>query len=169
MRNLINKKIIFGILIGIILTSSTVYAINYVAKDILFEPSNDNWNVDNVEDALNDLYLNSDTVLWKNDNVSVEFPAQTIELDLDRYSSILIISAYSSTYTDSKYNSYIIIKKGETGVLSNMYDNSSNDYTYRNITVTSNSVEFSGGYNGASTSSNINAKRCIPTYIIGIK
>lgn len=54
----INFKIIIAIVItAIICVSTTVYAsYNYFAKDIGFTPKNENWQVDNLEDAINDLY-----------------------------------------------------------------------------------------------------------------
>ena len=53
-----NFKIIIAIVItAIICVSTTVYAsYNYFAKDIGFTPKNENWQVDNLEDAVNDLY-----------------------------------------------------------------------------------------------------------------
>jgi len=60
------KKIIFGIVIGIILCSGIVYGVNlYKSEDIQYQPSDAGWEVSNVSDALNDLYSNSssETVL----------------------------------------------------------------------------------------------------------
>ena len=53
-----NFKIIIAIVItAIICISTTVYAsYKYFAKDIGFTPKNENWQVDNLEDAVNDLY-----------------------------------------------------------------------------------------------------------------
>lgn len=56
MKNNIGKIIIFvlGVISG---TCISVYAAyNYYAKDISFTPKNENWQVDNIEDAINDLY-----------------------------------------------------------------------------------------------------------------
>ena len=53
-------KVILGTIVGIIIgTSITVYAYNYQAKDIGFKPTNEAWKVDNVEDAINQLYNNT--------------------------------------------------------------------------------------------------------------
>lgn len=54
----VNFKIIIAVIItAIICISTTVYAsYNYFAKDIGFTPKNENWQVDNLEDAVNDLY-----------------------------------------------------------------------------------------------------------------
>ena len=53
------KKIIFGIITGIILCGGLVYAANSLAKDVTYKPDDETWNVSNVEEALNDLYKNS--------------------------------------------------------------------------------------------------------------
>ncbi len=55
------KKRKFILIILVILISSivSVYSLNLCnAKDILFNPSDNNWNVETIEDALNDLYEN---------------------------------------------------------------------------------------------------------------
>ena len=52
------KKIIYGIIIGIVLCSGIVYAASYLASDISYTPSDTSWKVSNVNDALNDLYSN---------------------------------------------------------------------------------------------------------------
>jgi len=51
-----NIKLFIGILIGIVLTSTVVYAVNLGANNISFEPTDENWNVSTVQGALNDLY-----------------------------------------------------------------------------------------------------------------
>ena len=59
-----NKKDIFMLVIGLLLgTSITVYAYNYYAKDISFEPSDESWEVDNVGSAINDLYTNQNETI----------------------------------------------------------------------------------------------------------
>ena len=51
------KNPIFTFIIGLVLAGSVVgvVAYNYNAKDIKYNPSDDSWNVNNVEDAINDL------------------------------------------------------------------------------------------------------------------
>ena len=50
------KKFILGMIAGILLCSSAVYAASYYAKDVKYEPTDSSWDVSNVHDALNDLY-----------------------------------------------------------------------------------------------------------------
>ena len=47
---------LFGFLIGIILCSGIVYATNYYAKDVSYEPTDTSWEVSNVNEAINSLY-----------------------------------------------------------------------------------------------------------------
>ena len=51
----VNKILILviGMIIG---TSITLYAYSYHAKDVDFTPINEKWEVNNIEDAINDLY-----------------------------------------------------------------------------------------------------------------
>ena len=53
------KKLITGFILGIITCSGIVYAANYLASDISYEPTDASWEVSNVNDALNDLYNSS--------------------------------------------------------------------------------------------------------------
>ena len=53
----INKKILLTSIISVVLSSIiSVAAVKLSAKEIGFTSSNEGWNVDNVEDAINDLY-----------------------------------------------------------------------------------------------------------------
>ena len=56
MKNIINKNTIFSFLLGIILCSGIVYATNYLATEISY--TKDGWGVNNVSEALDDLYEN---------------------------------------------------------------------------------------------------------------
>ena len=47
-------------MIGILLSGGIVYATNYLAKDVSYQPSDASWEVSNVNDALDDLYELSD-------------------------------------------------------------------------------------------------------------
>ena len=51
------KKYIIGFILGAITFGSigTVVALNYNAKDVSYNPNDENWNVNNVEDAIKDL------------------------------------------------------------------------------------------------------------------
>ena len=53
----LDKKIIITSIICFLISGTIgVVAYKAAAKDITFTPSNENWQVDNVEDAVNDLY-----------------------------------------------------------------------------------------------------------------
>ena len=59
MRKLIQKlknNTIFGFILGGIIFGSVVYAASYYAKDVMYDPTDESWEVNNVNNALNDLY-----------------------------------------------------------------------------------------------------------------
>ena len=56
MKNFIRNNL-FGFLIGMILCSGIVYAASlYYAKDVTYDPIDASWEVNNINDALDDLY-----------------------------------------------------------------------------------------------------------------
>ena len=67
------KKNIFYFLLGVVLTITIVASASYLynAKDIEFESKDTNWNVTNVEDALNDIKENYYSSSEVNDLVKV--------------------------------------------------------------------------------------------------
>ena len=71
-----NSKLFIGILIGIFLTSTSVFAANVIlAKNINFTPENDSWNVSNVDDALNYLYSKKNNITYiDSDRTSYNIP-----------------------------------------------------------------------------------------------
>ena len=69
MKKIMNKKVIFGFLLGILVSTITVYAVNYTANEISFTTTK-NSNVKNVKDALDDLYANKKTKVLLASNLS---------------------------------------------------------------------------------------------------
>ena len=69
----IKQKFLFQIIIGILLSSGLVYAASFYANDIRYEPIDTNWEVSNVEDALNDLYNKAKTKEINYENVLDNF------------------------------------------------------------------------------------------------
>lgn len=58
-----NIKVFIGIIIGILVTSGVVYAAVLIdASDVTYTPSNSEWGVSNVSDALDDLYTKADAI-----------------------------------------------------------------------------------------------------------
>ena len=93
------KKMVCGIIIGIILCSGIVYGVNlYKSEDISYTPSDTSWEVSNVSDALDDLYS------LKNNN-KLELPYYIYPGDRGAF------VAYYSTSTT--FN----VSNGTTGVL----------------------------------------------------
>ncbi len=86
------KKTIIGIIIGIVVgTISTVVASSYIASNIAYTPKDSTWKVDNVEDAIDELYT-------KDNNISLEAASQV-------YSSGIAVSNRNVTkeLTKGKY------------------------------------------------------------------
>ena len=53
------KKYVLGLITGLLITGTVVYAAyKYQASEVGYTPSNENFNVDNVEDAIEELYDN---------------------------------------------------------------------------------------------------------------
>lgn len=55
-------KVILFVFIGLFIFTSGVVAAKLTARDVSFTSTNSEWNVNNVEDAVNDLYLLSQNV-----------------------------------------------------------------------------------------------------------
>ncbi|MBR1718165.1 MAG: hypothetical protein IJ715_02715 [Bacilli bacterium] len=57
------KKYIVGLLVGILLSGTVVFAANYLyhANEVSYTSNNKNWDVDNVKDALDELYAKIDS------------------------------------------------------------------------------------------------------------
>ena len=51
-------SIILFFILGVLVITSTVFAYSYVASEIGYTPTDDNWDVDNTKDALDSLYEN---------------------------------------------------------------------------------------------------------------
>lgn len=62
-----NLELCIGIIIGILISGTCVYAVDLFAKDISYSPSNNKWNVDNVNDALDSLYNGNNNFVYLND------------------------------------------------------------------------------------------------------
>ena len=172
MKKILKSRIFLVIITAIICTSIGVSAtILYQADEIGFTPDDPNWNVNNLEDALNDLYENkedSSDILWVNPSPTSEFTSKSISLDLSAYNAILVVGNYTNNeiYRAYKYTGYTIIDKNSTGNLKILY--SGNDCSTRSITVSNNSVMFGNGGNEAEGNTIMNG-HSIPIYIIGLR
>ena len=83
-------KLIVGIIIGgVIVSGITAYATyNYYASQVSY--TNKDGTEVSVETALNELY-NKNDLLWVNSNSSVEFANKKLNIDLSKYSAIIIL------------------------------------------------------------------------------
>jgi len=183
-NNKILKTIILTSFAWILISGTIgVVAIEMIAKEIKFEPTNSEWQVDNVEDAINDLYdsslnslnFNSMVLLWQNSDPTTAFASQTINLDLEAYDTILLVSrttygkvlAYNILRTDpnntnSEFPSSVDIGDGGSNPTS---------FAVRHVSINKTSVIFSTsiGYNGNTQSKGTINGAAIPYYIYGFK
>lgn len=56
MKKMLNNKLFYFLLGAILFSGITVFAYSITSKEISFTPENTNWEVTNVEEAINDLY-----------------------------------------------------------------------------------------------------------------
>ena len=157
------KKVILGFIIGIVVCGvASVSAITLLAKDIGYKDTN-------VEAAIDDLYVSLDNksdLLWSNSDLLVAFPAQTINLDLSKYSKVLVTGMY---HTGTAHRSgYVIVPVGGTGTLEAAWRFDINDVGYRSVSCTTTGCTFGEGRSYTEGNSDLN-KYGIPTYIIGMK
>ena len=105
------KKFILGFIIGGIVlgTIGSVVAYNYNAKDIGYTPSDSNWNVNNVSDAINDLKdINSTSgyVAYFNGHSAMSTSQKELPLE---YSNDFYATAANNSITIKKSGKYQII------------------------------------------------------------
>ena len=63
MKKIVNKSVLFGMMIGMIMFGSIIYASNlYSAKDITYQ--NEKSEINNVNDALDELFKNQNNVYY---------------------------------------------------------------------------------------------------------
>ena len=159
-------KIVFSFILGGIVTGSVVYAVS--SQSIGFTPTDNTWEVETVEDALNDLYTRSQALskpelIWTNPAPTAAFAAQTIELDLSEYDYLIIIPKLTNSSNIVPQTSVLVkIPSGTEG-----YSMSSTGTTawVRKFFVSTTGITF----NKATTGSSNNTTNIIPYKIYGIK
>lgn len=110
-----NIKFFIGIMVGILLSGITVYAAySYLASDITFTPSNIEWDVNNVNDALDYLYneenkniLNKlDLDVTANAYAGSKTMGMSTSIDLEKGNYLIFgVMSYTSPYTTGSNSS----------------------------------------------------------------
>ena len=117
MKSIKNKSLKIAILSSVITFVITVTigvtAVAIYAKDIEFKSNDENWQVDNVEDAMNDLY-----------EISSNQKSQVLETGSYTFSNVghgttssTVTITFENTYT-AEDNVYLMIYKTEQGNIS---------------------------------------------------
>lgn len=75
MKKIINSLFMF--ILGGIIFGSIVYATTYYANDVTYTPTDANWEVNNVNDALNDLYKKNNIYTESNHTISFSKPTDS--------------------------------------------------------------------------------------------
>lgn len=179
------KSRLFFYLLGVItsLSITSVFAYSIFALNIGFTPLDTSWkkqggeDITNVEDAINNLrqIWSYTKLLWENPDTTVDFPDQTLELDISKYNYVLIeTKRYKRDGVDG-YNGglnpqFQFIKVGESSYIMGIDNNYAYHYI-RDVTVTSTGITFSKAYSRSYNLSNGSGfiDDAIPVRIYGIK
>lgn len=94
--------LIIGLVAGTTLTAGAAYV--YTARDIEYQPSDNNWNVENVSDALNGIRINLNDINELTSKGFMIYPSGSINL---------IANNDNSLYQDNE--GYYVIADTETG------------------------------------------------------
>ena len=101
------KKFILGIIVGLLISGTIVFAANYLYKadEVSYDPKDTNWNVDNVDSAIKELYnkiseANSALLALKNTAI-----AKAVGANGDTFSSVI---NKLGTITDQKNKSFTV-------------------------------------------------------------
>lgn len=101
-------------------------------------------------------------LLWTNSAPTSSFSAQTLNINMNDYSMVLIVVT-SRTDLDIRFTA--LFKVGTYAARLSTTFIGTNVYTTRNVNLTSASLGFEGGYNGTTS----NNSYCIPLYIYGVR
>ena len=105
-----NIKLFVGILIGIIISAvvGVSATILYQADQVGFTPTDPNWNVNNLEDALNSLYNNrSSDIIYATGSVNKNVGVSTQTIEHDNDNAIIISNNDEMEYAINNTDTYI--------------------------------------------------------------
>ena len=146
------KIVVTVIIIAIIVGSITgVVAYNYSAKDISYTPKDNNWNVDNVDNALGDLYNTLNAKIENNYKLLSVNGGSTIPVEPDKK---YIVFVSTSSVLNQNYKPSIsgcTIEK-TLGQIGNTHSSTEGLAAYGNgwiVTTTSNTITIGGNPYGA--------------------
>lgn len=164
MKKEIKYRLFFFILGALIFGGmGTVFAYSLVASSIGFTPKDSNWNVDNVDKALNhlkDLSIKPE-LIWTNSNPTSGFAAQTINLDLSKYKYVIIVAKDSYKATPCSVGIVPIGNYQATGI-----GRTGGSTTIRHFIATTTGIQVSISKFGSSSDG---ANYVIPYKIYGVK
>jgi len=149
------KNRLFCFLLGAILFSSVaVYATStLLSKNVTFTPENSDWNVSNVEDALNDLYENSNNSVVTFDNIYTNHKFGTIvdsvSLSLDLEAGNYICESNASVaYTGPDASETLVSSDWDVITISGAENYNTIDYKIYSNSGASKATDLSSSSNG---------------------
>lgn len=135
-------KIVFSFVLGMIISGSVVYATVYNAKDVSFVSKNNNTNVNNVADALDELYEEKANKIFSGVyNLSPSRSERTISTSGKIASKNFVISAIPSTYKKLDQQTTVTANTLFNGIIA--YDGDGNKITGRGQTCIKGSINSS--------------------------
>ena len=167
MKKIFKKSNIFSFLLGALIFGGItgVVAATILSKDVSYSPKDTTWKVDNVKDAIDDLYdktNNKSDLLWINNNKTTGISAFDVNVNLSNYTKIMVVGYYDPWNSPYQLGFYSIINVGESKTMRCTYNE--NNYNTRDVTVSENKISFSNGKWKSS-----DCPEClIPHYIIGL-
>ena len=126
----------------------------------------DKWIQLMSEDGTDNLYPTSKMdLLWENASPSSSFAAQTVSIDLTKYSKVVMQAIEGTGY--SNINNYLALTDGSTIIMQNSFGKN----RYRYVTVSSSGIGFDDGkiYNSYASSATTDNSVIVPSKIYGIK
>ena len=121
-KKLITSRIFSFILGAILFSGVTVFAYSISSKDIAFTPTNENWQVTNVEEAINDLYTKkiANLIVHSSNNFEGTTTATVSDFEVDKY--YLCTSNIRNLVTTQEITgAEIIYKRSDSAFLDNKY------------------------------------------------
>ena len=112
------KKTVFAFLLGVVLTGSIagVVAYNYNAKDVSYTPNDNNWNVNNVEDAIKDLKnTNNSNIIYHEGTINADSGIQSYRVLHDNDNAMIVSGQNSFSYSINNTDSFVSMSSSALG------------------------------------------------------
>ena len=110
MKKIFDKKIIFSFIFGILLCSGIVYGVNtYQSETIQYSSTDASWKVNNVNEAINDLYIKNNELKneyqqkLKNGHIAAVYVGCSNNTAWENYNPVYVDSQLGTYSSDGVY------------------------------------------------------------------